>query len=877
MIRQTIALTLCLLALHGNSPARAQDFGGAREAYRGGRYDEAIAALRGMKADDENWSESRKLYVRVLSTVGKYDDAENAARQEAATPNGRQILATLGDLLVTRGRRVEAESAYTAAIAGRASDSLTAQLGIAVLHWQRGEREDASQRFRRFIDIYNAGSASLSADDLIAVAVACQYLGASNPQLFKDALRAFDEAIARDPENPDPAAQLGELFLAKYNSADAKKTFDEVLERNAYHPRALVGEARRRQFDAQPGSDSLLIQALAVNADDVNALMERAETHVAAEQDELAKRDIDRVLKVNPASVPALSLAAVLRHRARDSSGVAQLEQRVRALDPRDATVYLTLADIAGRTRRYVDAVRFARRAAEIDPGNWRAHNILGMNLLRTGDIEAGRQSLEIAFVGDPYDVWVKNTLDLLDTFGNYDLVEAPHFRFMVDKAEARLMSVYLGDLGEKAFATFATRYGYTPSTPIRLELYRSHAEFSVRTVGLSGLGALGVSFGATLAMDSPAAKDIGPFNWGSTLWHEVAHTFTLGASDHRTPRWLSEGLSVYEEHRARPGWGMQVTPDWLDAYVHDKLPVASKLNDGFVRPAYPQQVMFAYYQASLVCDFIAKEWGEKALGDMLRAYREGAGPNEVLRRVLRVDAAGFDKRFDAYVRTRFGHAIDALRDSAPDDIDRANTPDQVVARAAAASRNWRAQMAAAEALGRMRRFDLAIPPLERAVALFPEHGGEDGPYPLLVQARLATGDTAGAVTTLKTIVTLGESSLELHVLLADLAELAGDHRTAADALERSMFLQPYDIARHNRLATLYGRLGDKRGIVRERSAIVALDPVERAEALYQLAIAYRDIGDVAQARRSVLRALAEAPDFQRAQDLLMTLRGGTP
>ena len=99
----------------------------------------------------------------------------------------------------------------------------------------------------------------------------------------------------------------------------------------------------------------------------------------------------------------------------------------------------------------------------------------------------------------------------------------------MIEKDESPILSVYLKDLAEQAYATFSTKYAYTPPPPIRIEVYRSHADFSVRTVGLAGLGALGVSFGTTLAFDSPAAKDAGPFNWGSTVWHELAHTFTLG------------------------------------------------------------------------------------------------------------------------------------------------------------------------------------------------------------------------------------------------------------------------------------------------------------------------------------------------------------
>ena len=45
-----------------------------------------------------------------------------------------------------------------------------------------------------------------------------------------------------------------------------------------------------------------------------------------------------------------------------------------------------------------------------------------------------GKKSLDASFAGDPYNVWVKNTLDLLDTYKNYDLIPSEHFQFMVEK-----------------------------------------------------------------------------------------------------------------------------------------------------------------------------------------------------------------------------------------------------------------------------------------------------------------------------------------------------------------------------------------------------------------------------------------------------------
>ena len=289
------------------------------------------------------------------------------------------------------------------------------------------------------------------------------------------------------------------------------------------------------------------------------------------------------------------------------------------------------------------------------------------MNQLRLGQIVDGRKSLDSSFAGDPYNVWVKNTLDLLDTYKNYDVLTSKNFQFMIEKSESAILATYLEDLAEQAYATFSKKYAYTPPPPIRIEVYRSHADFSVRTVGLSGLGALGVSFGTTLAFDSPAAKDAGPFNWGSTVWHELAHTFTLGSTDNRVPRWLSEGLSVYEEHHAKPGWGFGVSPDFLAAFKAGKLVPVSRMNDGFMHPAYPEQVQFSYYQASLVCELIARDYGgDAALLKMLQGYKEGLTTEQVFQRVLNTDIKAFDKKFDDYLRARFSGVLASITKELP-------------------------------------------------------------------------------------------------------------------------------------------------------------------------------------------------------------------
>ena len=728
-------------------------------------------------------------------------------------------------------------------------DSLEARRMNAARLWATGDRAGARREYEALARILVARGDLLTSRQMATIAEAITWLGVQEPQLFRDALVAYDRAIARDPGNLEARVALAELFLDKYNSADARRTLNEVFARDRNYVPALLLEARRRDFDHEPGADSVLGVALAIQPENVDGRVLRARFLADAEDFAGARREIDRALRANAGHADALATGLALSVAVGDTGSHMTYGRRFAQLYPASADAHVAVAEQLARVRQYEAAANWAREGTRIDSTSWAAHSALGLNLLRVGDIDAGRAALERSFKGDPYNVWVKNTLDLLDTFDQYDLVSQGQFRFMIDKAESGVIQLYLKDLAERAFTTFSARYGFTPARPIRMEVYRSHADFSVRTVGLAGLGALGVSFGNTVAFDSPAAKDAGPFNWASTAWHELAHTFTLGATNNRVPRWLSEGLSVFEERRGRKGWGQNVSPAFLQAYADGKIEPPSKLNDGFIRPSFPQEVIFSYYAASLVCELIARDHGERALMEMLRAYRDGAGTEQVFRRVLKTEMSAFDRKFDAYVRQRFGHAIEALED-----------------------RSWAQQVQLGRAL--MRRGDTlsAVEPLERARSLLPEYGGADGPYPLLARALIVSGNQKRAAEVLSTMVSLGDVPYEVHVSLADLLLQTGDTAGAANALESAMFMNPYEIPQHERLAALYSRQGDLRKVVRERAAVVALNPVDKAEAWYQLALAHRAAGSMREARHSVLRALEDAPHFERAQELLLQL-----
>jgi tetratricopeptide (TPR) repeat protein len=839
----------------------------AGELERSGKYGDAIEIYKSLAAKDGPAAVAgRRGLLRTLSETGKYGEAEDAGKRFVAGASGGELRNALGEVLQLRGKTVEAEAAFKAALAAHASDSLTARVNLDVSRFDRGDHAEALADLDGFIDIYNSHKRTLTSNELMAVGTACRYLGVTNPQLFKDALKAYDEAIARDTTNQEALLREVELFLDKYNSGEAKKSVQTLLAKNPAHPRALLAAARIAYFDGSGAAADMVKKSLDVNPNAPAARAFLGAIYFDSEDYAAAAREAEQALAGDSTLVEAMSVLAEAKYLQGDKAGFEVLERKALAHNPKEADFFVNMAEAAARNRLYAQAVDFAREGVAVDSTLWRAYGVLGMNQLRVGAMDDGKKNLDRAFAGDPYDVWIKNTLDLLDTFKGYRETTSPRFHFVVEEKESELLSTYLRELGEAAYDSLEARYQYKPPTPIRLEVYRSHADFSVRTVGLAGIGALGVSFGTTLAMDSPAAREIGEFNWGSTFWHELAHTFTLGASDHRVPRWLSEGLSVLEERRARKGWGADVTPEFLVAYEGGKTVKVSRMNDGFMRPAYPQQLIFSYYQASLVGELIERDFGKRAIVDMLNAYKTGASTEQVFQRVLKMTPEQFDAKFDAYMKERFGKLLAVVE---PKDVRGDGQ-----SRAPAVDGEYIQTLSRGIAAFEAKNYDAAIPSLEKAKELFPEDASAQSAYWFLAQIYKAKGNARAEANELTAMTLRNEDHYAANIELSNVLEQLGDSAGAAAAIERAMYISPYEAPQHVRLATLYAKLGNKPKAVRERLAVVALNPVDRAEALYQLALAYYEAGDASSAKREVLKALEDAPNFEKAQDLLLRLQG---
>jgi tetratricopeptide (TPR) repeat protein len=853
--------------------AQPNELDEASKALLEGRYPEAVEAFSARIDPGGPDLGAYRGLIAAFRETGRYQEAEQKAREfKQAQPSSFELDNLLGEILYETGQLEAAEEMFERSMTGQASDGLTAELNLAVLLFERGEREEAMRGFDRFIDVYNM-SPRLSSEALIAIGTACRYLGVDNPQLYKDALKAFDEASAADRSYLEPRLRVGELFLEKYNSTDALETFKEILAINPNHPRALLGMARVMHFDYSPEAMDLVVKALEVNPHLVPARAFTARLELELENYEEAAREAETALGTNPHSFDALSILAAARFLRGDSSGFDEVKARVLSRNPRQADFFNDLADICVQNRLYEQAADFARQAVELDPKSWRGYGLLGLNQLRLGLIEAGRENLERSFAGDPYDVWIKNTLDLVDTFPDYRETQSDRFLVVVDGKESDLLGPLVASVAEEAYERLATRYRYRPPTPIRVEVYPSHADFSVRTIGLAGLGALGVCFGPVVAIDSPSARKRSEFNWASTLWHELMHSVSLGATDSKVPRWFSEGLSVYEERKARPGWGDDASIHFLVALKQDKLLPIATLNNGFMRPDSPQQIGNSYYQASLICDLIERDHGFEAMIEMLAGYRKGMGTAEIFETVLGCDTECFDEKLDTYMKERFATPLAAIHISEKESHIELLSPKGVRGMADGAPGDFAAQLAAGIALYKEDEYDDAAIYLERAKRLFPDYSGNDSPSWFLAQIHLKAGEREKAAQELAQMVSVNERHYQAHIELAALYAEMGEKEKAADILERALYIYPFESSVHRDLAALYRGEGRYREVIRAREALVALEPVDRAQVLYELALAYYEAGDLAGARRELLRALEIAPTFGEALELLLTLQ----
>ena len=833
----------------------------------------AAAQARYTRAEEEQFHRAAS---RALAHGARDEARALAGERDAGDPSAAALLARLD---VLRGE-YEAAERRLAPVAAEHPVS-AAGLELALLQRYLGRRDEASARLRVLVDRLQR---SPDAVDLYRAARAARALGR-----YRQADALLRNAAGIAPDDPAVHTLRGDLFSEKYDQAAASQWYRAALEIDEDWAPALLGMARALADTNPPGAVAAASRAVEIDPDYLDAHLFLAQRRLDDRDHDAGAESLARALAVNERSLEARSLAAAVAYVEDRRDDFEAEVRRVLDINPTHGEVYRVAGNLAARHYRFEEAAALVRRGLEIDPANTRGHAELGMHLLRTGDEPGARRALERSFEEDPYDVVTFNLLEMLDTLDGFETFEEGDLIVRLHPDEAPVLKDYVIEIGQRALDELSARYGMEPETPILIEVFPQHDHFAVRTLGLPGMiGALGACFGKVVTLDSPRARAPGDFNWQSTLWHEMAHVIALQMSNQRVPRWLTEGLSTYEEKRARADWARDQDLEFATNLNRGDVLSLRDLNSGFSRP---ETISISYFQASVVVEHIIDAYGESTIYDLLRAYGDGLDTEAALERVG-LDFDTLQASFDAAVEERFG----ALRRAMAGPGERDGAAPDAPGGAADPAASLRGLEGAAARLARLRELDEEYPdrfsvqmPLgralradgdaeaareafEKAAKLVPMATGDRSPHLPLADIALEQDDRERAMAHLEAHLEHDHRAIAAARRLAALAEEAGDDRRRRRAYGLIAEIDPFDAESHQALGRLAMAEGDTPTAVREFSiALVAGDgPIDRVAAHVDLAESQVAAGNLDAARRQVIAALEIAPTYERAQELLL-------
>jgi tetratricopeptide (TPR) repeat protein len=671
---------------------------------------------------------------------------------------------------------------------------------------------------------------------------------------YEQAKKEFEIAIAQPKAPAAWKVRYGRLFLERFNTKDALDLFTEALAQDPNNAQAYLGMAMEsaESYDAVAREYA----AKAIAADPKLAEAHAFAANLALEDDkpEEAVKEADAAIALSPYeggsdALDAMAIRAAVDVLADKNADAEAWLKKIAAVNPGYGEGYAMVGWHLVLNRRYPEGVAYYRKAVEADPRDWAARSQLGINLMRMGEEDEPRQQLELSYNNGQTDAATSNSLKLLDSYKNFVTTKDDTTILRMWKSESDLLQPYFEEELHKAIATYTAKYKIKLGGRVQLEVYPNHEDFAVRTMGMPGLGALGVTFGDVVAMDSPSGRKPGDFNWGATLWHEMSHVFILSETKFRVPRWFTEGLAVHEEGQADPRWANRLTPDVVAAIRDKKLLPVNDLDQGFIFPKYPDQVIVSYYQAGTICDYIAERWGNDALMGMVHSFAALKTTPEAIQDNLHESPEQFDKDYAAWLDKRVGPTV-ANFDA------------------------WRAQLKALVGMSEKKDDDGVIAAAQAVIKMYPEYVEDANAYEIVANAQLAKGNKQFAADALKLYELLGGENPKTLEQLASLEEELGQSKEAAATLAQLNFIYPEDEELHRRLGGLWLAQGNAAGAVREYQAVLALKPLDVASAEFDVARAYFAAGDKAKAEESVLASLEVAPGFKPAQKLLLEIEG---
>lgn len=805
---------------------------------RKGQSAEALAAAEtGLtEAGEREKGEWYRLKMEALLAVGKYEEARDLVKPALeAEPRSLVLLWTAREALRMGGKPEEA-----ADIPDKIERLMTTR------DWA----------YRDAPSIVTYGRALL--------------LRGIDPKKVLDEVYAVSQQVF--PKARETYLARGELALDKGDGALAAKAFQAGLKVLPDDADLHFGLAKAFHGSDREQMGAGLEKALELNPHHIPSLLLKADFLIDREDYPAASGLLDKIAEKNPARPEMWAMRAVLAHLRNDKTAEAAARTAALKSWPGNPEVDHIIGKKLSQKYRFAEGAAAQRRALAADPSYLPAKSQLASDLLRLGDEDEGWKLAGSVNEADAYNVSVHNLLSLHDKMqAKFTTLENGDFRVRMDKTEAEIYGQRVLELLGEARKKLGEKYGVDVRKPTVVEIFPQQKDFGVRTFGMpDNPGYLGVCFGRVVTANSPAANTH-PVNWESVLWHEFCHTVTLQATANRMPRWLSEGISVYEERQADPSWGEQMTPEYRTMIQGEDLTPVSKLSGAFLSPKSNEHLMFAYYESSLVVEYIISKQGLGALKNVLTDLAAGITINDALAaRIAPMEQ--LEKDFNEYAKAKAA-AFAPKMDWAPPEpaMLLPGGEDKLKTWSAGHANNYWLLMREASRLIEDKNWAKAIESLNHLLELNPDEHDADGARAMLARVYKENGNAKAELAVLLKISEMASALPEANARVISLASESKDWKLVSHQARRWLAVNPLIAPPWRALAQASEETGDWKSAATAWRTLLALDPPDPAGAHFNLARALQKTGDK-NARRHVLMALEENPRHRGALALLLEL-----
>lgn len=682
----------------------------------------------------------------------------------------------------------------------------------------------------------------------------------------------FDSAKRSQPGLLDNFLVAADLALSKNDYELAAKEAQNGLKLHPENPELHFRLSQALWNSDREKAAVALEKALELNPKHDAAILVKADNAIDNEDYDLALELIEKILSYNASHPLALAHMAIIAHLKGDFETQKSFREQALSTWSKNPNVDYVIGKKLSQKYRFKDGAASQKRALAFRGDFVPAKIQLAQDLLRLGKDDEGWALVAEANKLDEYNTLMHNLQTLNDEISSFKSLEQDGIVVRMSVKEANLYGPEVLQLLVDAKQKLCEKYDYKFTQPVFVEIFPRQSDFAIRTFGMpGGAGFLGVCFGNLITANSPASQTENPVNWKSVLWHEFCHAVTLGKTNNRMPRWLSEGISVYEERLRNSGSGERISPTYRQMILSDDLTPVSQLSAAFLQAKSPMHLQFAYYESSMVVEYIVDEYGIEILRKILVDLGVGMPINEVLQRYAG-SLKELDTKFKTYA-TKYAESYAAEIDFSQAEILPNMSVKQLKDFLATRPNHFEATVQLAATYIREKAFTNAKEVLTEMRKKFGEKQANVTVLRLLARVHQSLGELDEELKTLSAVDRSSDGELDVYNRIIELESQDKNWKAVCDAANRYLAINPLRIEPYRILANAGEQLKDFSVTSRALECLLEFDTTDIAATHYRIAKIRLAQNNLPDAKRHVLKALEEAPRYRDALTLLLKIK----